>query len=155
MTSILLLRVFLNITDPNCMIDHWGPRQLLLFRTQNTLISYCTLVMEKERRAFFFFRIQMARIPFRMIKLFIYLVSVHYGGGGLRAQRVERLPCVQRGRGKSLVGALGLIAPTPARSPAARRGDWCCRCRNSACWSNSPPPAAGAACSSKKKTQKQ
>lgn len=43
---------------------------------------------------------------------------------------------------------LGLIAPTLTRSPAGRHGDWCCRCRSSACWSSWPPPAAVAACSS-------
>lgn len=48
----------------------------------------------------------------------------------------------------SYVMCPGLIAPTPARSPAGRHGDWCCRCRSSACWSSWPPPADVAACSS-------
>lgn len=57
--------------------------------------------------------------------------------------------------GRSATGstALGLIGPTPARSPAGRHGDWCCRCRSSVCSSSWPLPAAAAACSSVNKNQ--
>lgn len=50
---------------------------------------------------------------------------------------------------------LSVIVPTPARSPAVRRGDWCCRCRSSACLSSWPPPASAAACSSGNTVDKQ
>lgn len=60
------------------------------------------------------------------------------------------------GKGSAAPGAdqrttMPVIAPTPARSPAVRRGDWCCRCRSSVCSSSWPPPAGVAACSSESK----
>lgn len=94
---------------------------------KHSVVEYCTSLCKKHVFS------PNGGASFWIIKLFIYITHLP--------------PWVREG--------LSVIVPTPARSPAVRRGDWCCRCRSSARSSSWLPPAGAAACSSGNTVYKQ
>lgn len=73
---------------------------------------------------FFFYKIVLPLgVPSCIIKLFIFWPESERSKGSATPGADQR-------------SAVPVIAPTPARSPAVRRGDWCCHCRSSVCLSS-------------------